>query len=219
MNIPTTGIRVCPGMHIHAPMKVWHHLPVATGTRGCWPAQGRVAHMGPRRDGKLISTAELFAICSQFLKVQSCYAACDCYPAPELLFNIGNMKSYCPPGHHAHIHSCDRLAGVDPNMFSPLCSNGPSLVSHKRRDKRTQQSWTLSPGTGTQRQNPSHSFAADLLLPAGHVGSTSAGLSALICISGFPSSHAIGRQDVELRRRRKAGVISNTLSFPLLINR
>lgn len=60
----------------------------------------------------LIATSELFAICRQFLKVQSCYTACDCYPAPRLLFNIGKMKSYRPPGHSAHIFSCNRFAGV-----------------------------------------------------------------------------------------------------------
>lgn len=36
---------------------------------------------------------------SQFLKVESYYTACNCYPAPKLLLNISNIKSYWPPGH------------------------------------------------------------------------------------------------------------------------
>ena len=47
---------------------------------------------------ELISASELFAICSQFLRVESYYTAFNCYPAPTLLLTISGIKSFWPLG-------------------------------------------------------------------------------------------------------------------------
>ena len=97
--MPTTGLRVCLGMHIHEPMHIH-------GTLFQFPQEPKAA--GQLEDAlftwvfgemaELISASELFAICSQFLRVESYYTAFNCYPAPKLLFNISGIKSFWPLG-------------------------------------------------------------------------------------------------------------------------
>ena len=79
---------------IHISMQVWSHLllPHKPKPGGQFKETSLMWVFGIT--AKLIPTSELFAVCSQFLKVESDPTACDCDPAPRLLFNIGNIKSW-----------------------------------------------------------------------------------------------------------------------------
>lgn len=89
---------------------------------------------------ELISTAELFAIRSQFPKVPSCYATRDGYPAPGLLFIIGSKESYCPGTPRTHLRLQRTCWCLSQHVLSPVLSR---LQCGAERAKGQGNAWEL----------------------------------------------------------------------------